>query len=139
MARRKIATVSPLNSGLDMASLLLRLVFGMSMVYGHGWGKLMKFFGEGEITFSDPLGIGEIPTLVMAVFSEVICAVLITLGLFTRWALIPLIATMVVALFIVHIEDPFTKMEKSLLFLAGYIAIFLLGSGRYSLDHFLKK
>ena len=30
----------------DIALLLLRLTFGGAMIYGHGWGKLMRFFGD---------------------------------------------------------------------------------------------
>ena len=41
------------------------------MIYGHGLGKLNKVIG-GNLKFSDPIGIGEVPTLYLAVFSEII-------------------------------------------------------------------
>ena len=123
----------------DIALLILRLFFGLAMVYGHGWGKLMRFFGEDPLKFGDPIGIGPIPSLVLVTFAEFLCALLLALGLFTRWSLIPLIIAMAVAAFIAHGGDPFPKMEKSLMYLAAYLALFLTGPGWYSLDRILFK
>ena len=44
------------------------------------------------------------------------------------------VATMFVAAFIVHINDPFSRMEKAILFLAVFMALMLIGPGKYSLD-----
>ena len=118
--------------------LVLRLVFSLSMLFAHGWGKLMRF-GADEIKFSDPLGIGVIPSLILATFAEVFCSIFVALGLFTRETLIPLIITMAVALFIVHSDDPFGKQEKALLFLTGFVALFFTGPGKYSLDSMFRK
>lgn len=123
----------------DLALLILRLVFGLAMVYGHGWGKLMRFFGDDPLKFGDPIGIGPVPSLVLVTLAEFLCAVLLTFGLFTRWALIPLIIAMAVACFVAHGGDPFGKMEKSLLYLSVYIALFFTGPGWYSLDRMLFK
>lgn len=104
------------------------------MLVNHGWGKLMRFFGDDPIKFADPIGIGENASLVLATFAEVLCAVLIIVGLFTRLATIPLIVTMAVAIFFVHLSDPFKQMESAIVFLSGYLAIAALGSGRFSID-----
>lgn len=119
----------------DIALLLLRLTFGGAMIYGHGWGKFMRFFGEDPIKFADPFGLGVVPSLALATFAEFFCAILLMLGAFTRWAVIPLIITMGVALFYVHIADPFGRQEKALLYLIPYICLFLTGAGKYSLDN----
>ncbi|TNF30193.1 MAG: DoxX family protein, partial [Bacteroidetes bacterium] len=91
----------------DLGLLLLRLASGGIMAYSHGWGKMQRV-QEGELGFADPIGIGELPSLVLTVFAELVCGVLVALGLFTRAALVPLIITMVVAVFIVHADDPFS-------------------------------
>lgn len=103
------------------------------MAFSHGWGKLQGLL-EGDLSFADPISIGEAPSLVMTVFAEFVCGILVALGLFTRAALVPLIITMVVAVFIVHADDPFSKQEFGLLFLVPYITLFLTGPGKFSLD-----
>ncbi len=124
----------------DIALLLLRITFGGAMIFGHGYGKLMRFFGEDPIKFADPFGIGIIPSLSLATFAEFFCAILIIFGAFTRWATVPLIITMAVALFYVHIADPFGRQEKALLYLVAYVSILLTGPGAYSIDaKWLKK
>ena len=120
----------------DLALLILRLVFGSSMIIGHGWGKLMRLFSGAPIEFGDPYGMGPTASLILATFAEVLCAVLVALGLFTRWATIPLIITMLTAIFMVHLGDPYGRVEKAILFLAAYIALMIAGPGKYSLDAF---
>ncbi|MBN8572095.1 MAG: DoxX family protein [Ignavibacteria bacterium] len=97
----------------------------------------MKFFSTGDITFSDPLGVGTIPSLMMAIFAEVFCSILVILGLGTRIAVIPLIITMLVAVVLVHANDPFGKKELGLMYLTIYMFLIVVGSGKYSLDESL--
>jgi putative oxidoreductase len=117
----------------SIALLLLRIVFCGSMIFGHGLGKLNKIL-EGNFNFSDPIGIGETTTLFLAVFSEFIAPIFILLGIKSRiFSFFPA-ATMFVAAFIVHLDDPFNRMEKSLLFLTVFVFFMMIGSGKYSLD-----
>ena len=123
----------------DISLLLLRISVGFMMLYSHGWGKLLKFFGDDPITFADPIGLGAITSLILTVFAEFFCSILLMLGFGTRLASIPLIITMLVAIFIIHWDDPFGKKEFGLLYLVPYIIIFLMGAGRYSLDALIFK
>ncbi len=118
----------------DIALLLIRLVFGFSMLYGHGWGKLERLFSGEPIDFSDPFGLGPVVSLALVVFAEALCSALLMLGWFTRWALLPLIVTMLVAIFYAHFGDPFGRWEKALLFLSVFISLLLTGPGWFSLD-----
>ncbi|GMU95788.1 DoxX family protein [Ignavibacterium album] len=121
----------------DFALLLLRTVSSAIMLFAHGLPKLNRLLA-GEITFADPLGIGITFSLVLAVFSEFFCSVLIIAGLFTRVSLIPLIITMFVAGFVHHSADPFAQKEKALLFLLIFVFLFITGPGRYSLSRIIK-
>ncbi len=128
-----------ISNATDIALLFLRLVPGGMMLIQHGWPKFMRFFAEDPIQFADPIGIGAIGSLVLAVFAELLCSLLVIVGLFTRLAVIPLIITMVVAAFIVHGDDPFSKMEFPILYMIIFMALGLLGPGQYSVDHQLIK
>ncbi|MDP2236639.1 MAG: DoxX family protein [Bacteroidales bacterium] len=118
--------------------LVSRVLISVFMLT-HGWPKLMRFFSEDSIRFADPLGVGVIPSLLLAVFSEVVCSLFIILGLGTRAASIPLIITMAVAAFVVHADDPFARKEMALLYLLAYIMLLIFGSGKYSIDRYFRK
>ncbi|WP_437190689.1 DoxX family protein [Planctomicrobium sp. SH527] len=127
-----------LNSMVNSIGLLvLRVSFGMMMLAAHGYGKLMGFSNLAG-TFPDPLGIGSSTiSLILAIFAEFFCSVLIVLGLFTRLAAIPLIVTMLVAITVVHGDDPWAKKELAVAYLAAFTTILITGSGPLGLDRFL--
>lgn len=117
----------------NIALLILRLVFAGSMIYGHGLGKLNKLI-SGDLSFGNPIGIGEAPTLILAVFSEFFAPIFILIGFKTKFFSFFPAATMFVAAFIVHMGDPFGRVEKALLFLAVFTILMLTGPGKYSID-----
>lgn len=124
---------------VDLGLLIFRIGISALMLT-HGTPKLIKAFSGEEVSFADPLGMGEVVTFTFAIFAEFICSVLIILGLGTRLAAIPLIITMAVAGFIVHFSDGFGRQELPLLFLLGFILLFFTGGGKYSLDwYFLSR
>jgi len=123
----------------DLALLLLRLAFGIGMIIGHGWPKLMKLTGSGEVQFMDFLGLGPTISLSLAVFAEALCAALLVIGLFTRWASIPLIVTMLVAVLVANWGEPFGSWEKAFLYLIAYLCLLITGPGWYSLDARINK
>ena len=116
----------------NITLLITRIIFSLSMIT-HGYPKLIKLVSENP-SFVNPIGIGEIPTLILAVFAEFIAPIFIIIGFKTRiFSFFP-IATMLVAAFIVHFDDPFKNKELALLYLAGFLTIFIIGPGKYSLD-----
>lgn len=122
----------------DAGLLTLRLFIGTTMMLSHGWMKLEKLL-NGDFEFANVMGMGEPTSLVLTVFAEVFCAMLLALGLMTRLALIPLIITMLVAVFIIHGNDPFSKQEFGLLYLIPFITLLLTGPGKFSLDAYFSK
>lgn len=126
----------PASLSMDWAALLLRIVFCGLMVYNHGTMKL-TLFSENPDSFPDAVGLGSTASYYFVVFAEAICSVLVLLGLFTRLALVPLLVTMAVAAFSVNWNNPLTDKELPLLYFCVYVAIFLLGPGRFSVDTWL--
>ena len=137
MVKKLFSSATWSATATSWASLILRVTFGLLML-SHGVPKLMKLL-NGTMEFGDPIGIGVTASLTLTVFAEVVCSILLVIGLWTRLALIPLIITMFVAVFIVHIQDDLATMESALLYLLSYCALFLLGSGAYSMDAVLGK
>lgn len=123
---------------LNFAILLLRLVVAAFMLT-HGWPKLNRLIDGGEIKFGDPLGLGPLLSLILVVFAEFICSILVGLGLWTRLAVIPLIITMGVAAFVSHGGDPFARKELALMYLLIYVFLFVSGGGKYTLDKVFRK
>ena len=103
------------------------------MLFLHGWPKLSGFADKMD-SFPDPIGIGSMLSLALVVFSEFFCALLITLGLFTRAASIPLIITMAIAAFLIHGSDPIGKKELALVYLAMYLCVLFAGAGKYAIN-----
>jgi putative oxidoreductase len=120
----------------NLGLLLLRM--GSALMILHGWPKMMNYSEYAE-KFPDPFGFGAEFSLILTVFAEVFCTVFVALGLFTRFATIPLMITMLVAALIVHSGDPFSDREASIGYFLLYAAIFFLGSGKYSLDNVFRK
>jgi len=131
---KKIINIRPIN--IDAVLLIARIAIATLMLT-HGIPKLEKLFSGEAIAFPSILGMGAVLSLSLAVFAEALCSVLVLLGLATRLAVIPLIITMLVAVFHIHTNDPFAKQELGLHFLLVYIMLFIAGSGKYSLDRLL--
>ncbi|MBD3220968.1 DoxX family membrane protein [bacterium] len=117
--------------------LIMRVALGAMMLGAHGWAKLTNFSAYAT-QFPDPLGLGANPSLALAVFAEVFCSLAIILGLFTRWAAVPLIVTMLVAAAIVHADDPWQKKEFALLYLIPMLTLVFTGPGKLALDDRLR-
>src|SRR5690606_10359834 len=95
--------------------------------------KLTKF-DELMYTFPDPIGLGPTFALTLIVLAEIVFALLVVLGVWTRLSTIPLIIGMAVAVFVAHGDDILGKGETGLIYMTAFIAIFLIGGGRFSLD-----
>lgn len=121
---------------IDVGLLILRIGIGALMLFAHGSSKLVAF-GELSAVFPDPLGVGSVTSLSLAIFAEFFCALAIAFGLFTRWATAPLIILLLVAAFGVHGSDPWPKQEMAVVYLIPFIAIAFTGPGRYSLDRLI--
>lgn len=123
-----LATPGQISAGL----LVMRVAFGCFMLV-HGVQKVMGYSAMSE-AFPDPIGLGSQLSLVLAIGSEVGCSILLILGLGTRLVVLPLAFTMVVALFLVHSDDPWKVKELAAVFLAAYVVLFITGPGQFSLD-----
>ena len=105
----------------------------------HGLKKLDLLLSGETIQFADPLGMGQTVTLILVIFAEVVCSGLLLIGLATRLAVIPLIITMAIAVFVIHNTDGFEKQELGGIYLIIFVLLLVTGSGKYSFDHLISR
>ena len=96
----------------------------------HGWQKLSGFSEMAE-TFPDPLGMGSRMSLISAIGTELGCSLLLIAGVATRLVALPLAFTMIVALFVVHGNDPWKVKELAACYLAVYMRCCFWGRGGF--------
>lgn len=121
----------------NIALLVLRAGLGIMML-PHGYGKLVHF-AERKNSFMNFLGMGSTVSLSLSLFAEFFCALFVIIGMFTRFTVLPLVIGMAVAVFNAHDAQIFGDGEKAALYLAGFIAIFLVGPGKISADRLMGK
>ncbi len=131
----KILSTKINDTQVNVALFLLRVTAGVLMAH-HGYQKFANF-SEIEPQFMEFLGLSKKISLGLVVFSELFCSVLLILGVATRFVLVPLIITMIVAVFSAHAGEIFGKGETAFLYLAIYVTLLLKGAGKYSADNFL--
>ena len=123
---------------MDWSYLLVRVGTALMMFFSHGYGKLMNFSNIAP-HFSNPLGLGSTLSLLLVTGAEFFGALLLALGLLTRWSSFSLLFTMLVAAFIVHLTDPFKAKELAIAYALLFLLFTIYGGGKYSLDSLLKK
>ncbi len=124
---------------IDLALLLLRVCAGFSLFLKHGLEKLTGF-SQMAAHFPDPLHIGPVPSLAVALISDAICSVLIILGLGTRLAAAFIAINLLVAFSLVHNFAFFGQRNGELawVYLAISVTLVITGAGKFSLDQLIR-
>lgn len=131
---KKLLAAKPYS--VDLGILIFRIATAGILLL-HGWPKL-RDFSRWAGDFRDPIGIGSTGSLILVIGAEVFCSALVLIGLFTRLALVPMIITMCVVIFVVHANDTVRQNEVPIFILSGCVAIFVTGPGKYSVDQLMK-
>ena len=121
----------------DFTLLIFRVIVSGALMT-HGYGKFIRLL-EGNIWSRTHLFFNEEISLALVAFAEFFCPIFVAIGFWTRIFTIPIIYTFLIIVFDVHLDDPFSKMEKGLLFLVSYLLIFTLGPGNLSVDSRISK
>ncbi len=118
--------------GLNFGLLFLRFGAGACMLIFHGAAKLGVIVDSLPINFPNPIGIGSVASFYLATFAEVVCSLMLILGIFTRATAAILSFNMFVAL-MWHCTNG-GNAELALLYFVMFIALALSGGGKISLD-----
>jgi len=135
----------------QLAPLALRLIIGYGSM-AHGWAKLSRGVGGFEklLTFLHV----PLPQLMAWVvpLTELLFGFAILIGLFVSITAIPMILVTLTAMLTVHLKYGFSSIktiglsangplfgppgyEVDLLYIAGLIALIIIGSGGFSIDY----
>ena len=116
---------------MNLALLVLRLFVG-GMMLSHGIAKLLNF-GALREGFPDPIGWGAAASLVMIILVEVGCSLMVIAGILTRFAVVPMVFAMIMAMTTLS-ATTFGGIELPLLYVGMCVVIFIAGPGRCSID-----
>lgn len=139
----------------QLAPLFLRLAIGFGFM-AHGWAKLSR----GPEAFAKLLTVLHVPAPHLMAWISTMVELLGGCALFTGTLVsltaVPLICTMLVAMFTIHIHYGYSAVktiglssqgplfgppgyEINLLYVAGLISLILTGAGRFSIDALIAK
>jgi len=129
---------SSLSGFRDLGLLLLRVVTGLYLAFGHGLGKITggpeQWAGLGGTM--EIFGLGFMPTFwgFMAAVAEFVGALLVTIGFVTRPAALLVVLNMSVAA-TAHITGAIDGgPELALIYGVIFLSLVFVGPGRYSVD-----
>lgn len=125
------------NPAFNIAFFILRVGAGILMIH-HGYDKLVKFTDYAP-HFMHFLGMNGTVSLALVVFAEFFCSLLLMLGLFSRFACIPLLIDTAVAVAKGHKWDVLGDGEHASLFFLIFLTILFVGPGKISVDGMIKK
>ncbi|WP_322846627.1 DoxX family protein [Pseudomonas sp. B33.4] len=113
----------------DVGLLFLRVSGGLFLLWVHGLPKLLDFTAQLQL-IEDPFHLGSRLTLILAIFAEVLCPLLIVAGLLARLACVPILFVLLVALLVVHPQWSVAEGQFGWLLLILFTTVLIAGPGR---------
>ncbi|AZF26490.1 DoxX family protein [Pseudomonas sp. R2-60-08W] len=112
----------------DVGLLFLRVSGALFLLWVHGLPKLLNYSDQLKL-IEDPFHLGAPLTLLLAIFAEVLCPLLIIAGVWTRLACLPILAVLVIALLVVHPEWTLFEGQFGWLLMIIFTSILIAGPG----------
>lgn len=122
-----------INTALLVARMLFAIVLGYDGIF-----KAVTFSGFSE-DFPNPLGIGSVDTAILFIVVELVCALLVLLGVVTRLAAIPVAFIMLIAFSDAQGDYGMGSRYVPILFCAFFLQLLFTGAGRYSIDQMIHR
>ncbi|WLH09342.1 DoxX family protein [Pseudomonas lurida] len=113
----------------DLRLLFLRVSGALFLLWVHGLPKLLNYSEQLKL-IEDPFHLGASVTLLLAIFAEVLCPLLIMAGVLVRLACLPVLCVLLIALGVVHPEWTLFEAQFGWLLLIIFTALVISGPGR---------
>lgn len=118
--------------------LIFRFAISLQLMIAHGLKKIGIGVAEAEHV-PNPLLLPESLNSFLAISTNLFFPVLVILGLFTRIAVLPILAVTLTGYFIVHWNDPLPAKDMPFMYSVCFLLLLILGPGKYSLDYYINK
>ena len=130
-----LLTLSGVGRYRELGPLLLRIFLGFTLIYGTQDNVLHP---ERMLEFRDFLAANAFPyplaSAYLSAWAQLVCGILIVIGLLTRWASLVMVVNFLVALGMVHVALPFSQNISPLAMLFCSLCFLFYGAGRYGVD-----
>lgn len=113
--------------------LFLRVSGALFLLWVHGLPKLLHY-SEQLTLIEDPFHLGANLTLLLAIFAEVLCPLLIIAGVLVRLACLPILAVLLIAMLVVHPQWSLLEGQFGWLLLIIFTSVLIAGPGRLVLS-----
>jgi putative oxidoreductase len=117
----------------DFGLFFLRVSGGLFLLWVHGLPKLLNFSAQ-LLVIEDPFHLGANVTLMLAIFAEVLCPLLIIAGVLVRLACLPILSVLWIALLVVHPQWSLEEGQFGWLLLILFTSLLIAGPGRLALN-----
>lgn len=136
---KKLITNTNLESKLThIALFIFRIALSLELIIAHGLKKLGVGVTEAE-KVPNPLHLPEAFNSLFADAANLVFPVFVILGLFTRIAVLPILAVTLTGYFILHWNDALLIKDTPFMYSLCYLFLLFVGPGKYSLDNYLTK
>ncbi|KAE9651235.1 DoxX family protein [Pseudomonas fluorescens] len=116
----------------DLGLLFLRASGALFLLWVHGVPKVLNYNEQLQL-IEDPFHLGAHVTLLLAIFAEVLCPVLIVAGVWVRLACLPILAVLLIAMVVVHPQWTVFEGQFGWLLLIIFTSVLIAGPGRFVL------
>lgn len=138
MKRFSFTSIAYSTTSFNIAMLLLRIFFGVILMLKHGFDKVRNF-DTLQHNFYNFIGMGPKASLILALVAEIFCSLLVVMGLFTRWACLPLLITFLVIIFGHDAGKDLMDSEMAIFYFTAFLVILFCGPGQISVDGMINR
>ncbi|HCN51782.1 MAG TPA: DoxX family protein [Chryseobacterium sp.] len=133
-----ITNTNPEGTITHVSLLIFRILLSVELIVAHGLKKIGVGVSEAE-QVPNPLHLPEAFNSLFADAANLVFPVFVIFGFFTRIAVLPILAVTLTGYFILHWNDALLVKDTPFMYSLCYLFLLFMGSGKYSVDHYLRK